>query len=208
MSLPLKEIIKIGENQLAASGVEDAAIDAKELYCYLMGIDRMRLMLRWQDVLQDNQCEEYFQLIEKRASRIPLQHITGVQEFMGLEFKVDENVLIPRQDTETMVEDAIEVLKKGTLRGEKLPMKDKKNWTVLDLCCGSGAIGVSLAANCDDAKVTCSDVSDAALAVARGNGKAHAKSVKCVKSDMFETFKGRLGNKKFDMIISNPPYIK
>ena len=208
MSLPLKEIIKIGENQLAASGVEDAAIDAKELYCYLMGIDRMRLMLRWQDVLQDNQCEEYFQLIEKRASRIPLQHITGVQEFMGLEFKVDENVLIPRQDTETMVEDAIEVLKKGTLRGEKLPMKDKKNWTVLDLCCGSGAIGVSLAANCDDAKVTCSDVSDAALAVARGNGNAHAKSVKFVKSDMFETFKGRLGNKKFDMIISNPPYIK
>jgi len=208
MSLPLKEIIKIGENQLAASGVEDAAIDAKELYCYLMGIDRMRLMLRWQDILQDNQCEEYFQLVEKRASRVPLQHITGVQEFMGLEFKVNENVLIPRQDTETMVEDALEVLKKGTLRGEALPMKEKKNWNVLDLCCGSGAIGVSIAANCEDVKVTCSDVSDAALTVARSNGNALAKSVKFVKSDMFDAFNGRLGNKKFDMIISNPPYIK
>lgn len=208
MSLPLKEIIKIGENQLAASGVQDAAIDAKELYCYLMGIDRMRLMLRWQDILQDNQCEEYFQLIEKRAARIPLQHITGVQEFMGLEFKVNENVLIPRQDTETLVEDALEVMRKGTLRGEELPMKAKKSWAVLDLCCGSGAIGVSLAANETDAKVTCADVSDAALMVARENGSAHAKSVKFVKSDMFDAFKGRLGNKKFDMIISNPPYIK
>lgn len=208
MSLPLKEIIKIAENQLAAAGVEDAAIDAKELYCYLMNIDKMRLMLRWQDVLQDNQCEEYFNLIERRASRVPLQHITGVQEFMGLEFKVSEHVLIPRQDTETMVEDALEVLNEGTLRGEALPMKRKGSWNVLDLCCGSGAIGVSLAANKSDLKVTCADISDEALKVAKENGTKLAKGVKFVKSDMFESFKGKLGNKKFDMIISNPPYIK
>ena len=83
MSLPIKELIDFGIRQLSDAGVADAEIDARELYCYMQGIDRTALMLRWQDVLQDNQCEEYFRLIQQRASRIPLQHITGRQEFMG-----------------------------------------------------------------------------------------------------------------------------
>ncbi len=209
MSLPLKELIKIGENQLRDAGVADAAIDAKELYCYMMHIDRTRLMLCWQDVLQDNQCEEYFDLVAKRASRIPLQHITGEQEFMGLPFKVSDKVLIPRQDTETMVEDALEVINKNHLRGEELSCKARKSWNILDLCCGSGAIGISIAKLADDVKVTGSDLSGDALAVAEMNCKnIGAKGMKFVKSDLFESFRGKLGNKKFDMIISNPPYIR
>ncbi len=86
MSLALKEVIRIGEQMLADAGVADAAIDAKELYCYMEGLDRTGLMMAWQRILQDNQCEAYFKLVEERASRVPLQHITGTQEFMGLPF--------------------------------------------------------------------------------------------------------------------------
>ena len=209
MSLPVKELIKIGENQLADAGVEDAAIDAKELFCYMMHIDRTRLMMRWQDVMQDNQCEEYFDLVARRASRVPLQHITGEQEFMGLTFQVSNKVLIPRQDTETMVEDALDVINKNKLRGETLNCRKRRNWAVLDLCCGSGAIGISIDKLTEGCKVTCSDISEDALAIAEKNAaNLGAKSVKMVKSDMFEAFRGKLGNKKFDLIISNPPYIR
>ncbi|MGN0715434.1 MAG: peptide chain release factor N(5)-glutamine methyltransferase [Anaerovoracaceae bacterium] len=209
MSLPVKELIKIGENQLADAGVEDAAIDARELFCYMMHFDRARLMMRWQDVMQDNQCEEYFDLVARRASRVPLQHITGEQEFMGLTFQVSDKVLIPRQDTETLVEDALDVINKNKLRGETLNCRARKNWAVLDLCCGSGAIGISIAKLAEGCKVTCSDISGDALAIAEKNAaNLGEKSVKMVKSDMFEAFRGKLGNKKFDLIISNPPYIR
>lgn len=209
MSLPLKELIEIGTQQLKNAGVSDAEIDAKELYCYMQGIDRVGLMLRWQEVLQDNQCEAYFKLIEERASRVPLQHITGRQEFMGLPFAVSENVLIPRQDTETMVEDALELISRGTLRGSEYVEGLKKNCDILDLCCGSGAIGISLARNCQGAHVTCSDISEEALKVASSNAKLNeCKSVKFVQSDMFDGLKSRIGKKKYNLIISNPPYIK
>ncbi len=209
MSLPLKELIKIGTQQLKDAGVADAEIDAKELYCYMQGIDRVGLMLRWQETLQDNQCEVYFELIERRAKRIPLQHITGRQEFMGLPFDVNDKVLIPRQDTETMVEDAIELATKATLRGEPYSNVMQKGGDVLDLCCGSGAIGISLAKLCPKLRVTCSDVSSEALAVARQNVLLNGvKSVKLIESDMFNELNGILGKKKFDMIISNPPYIQ
>ena len=99
MSLPLKELISIGAKQLRDAGVADAETDAKELYCFMQNMDRTALMLRWQEILQDNQCEAYFDLVEKRASRVPLQYITGRQEFMGLPFEVNDKVLIPRQDT-------------------------------------------------------------------------------------------------------------
>ncbi len=212
MSLPLKEIIKIGQRQLENAGVADAAIDAKELYCYMMGEGKVTLMMRWQDVLQDNQCEAYFDLIAKRAERTPLQHITGEQEFMGLAFTVSEDVLIPRQDTETMVEDAIELATKGSIRGcEYSEGKNIKSGAeILDLCCGSGAIGISLAKNLPKAKVTCSDVSEAALAIAKENAGRNGCKIKFVQSDLFEAkaFAGKLGKKKFDLIISNPPYIE
>lgn len=213
MSLSVKELIKIAERQLADAGVADAQIDAKELYCFLMDYDKTALMMHWQDVLQDNQCEAYFALIEKRAKRQPLQHITGEQEFMGFPFKVNEHVLIPRQDTETMVEDAIELLEKGTLRGGAYgrgkPLKGSAD--ILDLCCGSGAIGISLAKTFGKAKVVCTDVSPQALKTARENASYNAcKNIKFAESDMFEApfFNGRFGKKKFDLIISNPPYIE
>lgn len=208
MSLPLKELISIGAKQLRDAGVADAEIDAKELYCFMQNMDRTALMLRWQEVLQDNQCEAYFDLIERRASRVPLQHITGRQEFMGLPFEVNDKVLIPRQDTETMVEDALELLDKGTLRRQEYTGGLGKGTDVLDLCCGSGAIGISIAKLAKGAHVTCSDLSKDALEVADRNARLNdCKSVKFTESDMFAAFCGRLGKKKFNLIISNPPYI-
>ena len=212
MSLTLKELIKIGQTQLEEAGVADAAIDAKELYCFMMGYDKVALMMHWQNVLQDNQCEVYFDLVQRRAQRTPLQHITGAQEFMGLSFKVNENVLIPRQDTETMVEDAIELVAKGTLR-QNAYLKDKTMKPaaeILDLCCGSGAIGISLASRLPKAKVTCSDISGEALEIARKNASQNGCRVKFIQSNLFESkaFAGTLGKKKFDLIISNPPYIE
>ena len=208
MSLPIKELISIGTKQLRDAGVADAEIDAKELYCYMRGMDRTALMLRWQEVMQDNQCEAYFNLIERRASRVPLQHITGRQEFMGLPFEVNEKVLIPRQDTETMVEDALELMEKGTLRGQEYTDGLKRGGDILDLCCGSGAIGISIAKLAKGAHVTCSDLSKDALEVADRNARLNdRKSVKFTESDMFAAFCGRLGKKKFNLIISNPPYI-
>lgn len=208
MSLPLKELITIGQNQLKEAGIMDSARDAKDLYCFLDKLDAVGLMMHWQDVLADNTCEAYFELIERRASGEPMQYITGVQEFMGLTFNVNPNVLIPRQDTETMVEDALEVLQKGTLRGESFV--EKPNFKdVLDLCTGSGAIGVSIAKLNGNVKVTCSDLSEKALETAKGNAIANGlKSVKFEQGDLFAPFCGKLGKKKFDFIISNPPYIE
>ena len=204
MSLTLKELIKIGQTQLEEAGVADAAIDAKELYCFMMGYDKVALMMHWQDVLQDNQCEIYFDLVQRRAQRTPLQHITGAQEFMGLSFKVNENVLIPRQDTETMVEDAIELVAKGTLR-QNAYLKDKTMKPaaeILDLCCGSGAIGISLASRLPKVKVTCSDISGEALEIARKNASQNGCRVKFIQSNLFESkaFAGTLGKKKFPLI--------
>ena len=208
MSLPLKELIRIGETQLRDAGIMDSVRDAKDLYCFLDKLDAVGLMMHWQDVLADNVCEAYFELIERRAGGEPMQYITGVQEFMGLTFNVNPSVLIPRQDTETMVEDALEVLSKGTLRGEAFV--EKPNFKdVLDLCTGSGAIGVSIAKLNGNVKVTCSDLSEKALETAKGNAIANGmKSVKFEQGDLFAPFCGKLGKKKFDFIISNPPYIE
>ncbi len=210
MSLSVKEILNIGKRQLEEYNIADAAIDCKILYCYLMNVTSARLILEYQKVLPDSLCDEYFKLLDRRCTGEPVQYIMGSQEFMGLEFKVNEHVLIPRQDTETLVEDAMSIIEENKLRGEEFPIKRKKEYEVLDLCCGSGAIGISLATLCKEVKVTCSDLSEGALGVAKENaGKlAKDKKIDFRQGNLLEPFVKRFKNKKFDMIISNPPYIK
>lgn len=210
MSLSVKEILNIGKRRLEECGIDDAVIDCKLLYCFLMNVTTAQLILEYQKTLPDRLCEEYFSLLDRRCSGVPLQYITGTQEFMGLEFKVNEHVLIPRQDTETMVEDAISLIRDNQIRREQILEKKKKDWDVLDLCCGSGAIGISIAGFCVNAKVTCSDLSSDALATARENASklGFSKKVEFKEGNLLEPFKGRFKNKRFDLIISNPPYIK
>ena len=209
MSLLVKEMLTMGEKQLMDSDIADATRDCKILYCYMMDIPFSKIILEYQEVLQDRLCDKYFELIDRRSKGEPVQYIMGSQEFMGLEFIVNENVLIPRQDTETLVEDALEIINTGTLRGEDMDVK-RKEWDILDLCTGSGAIGVSLARIANKVNVTCSDISEGAIKVAKENAQKHgvAKSVKFEQGDLFKPFSKHFRKQKFDMIISTPPYIK
>lgn len=199
-------LVKEGEYQLSKAFCMDPKIDAQELYCYLTGLDKVSLFLKAEEEVDPETEEKYMELIRRRAERIPLQHITGVQEFMGYTFKVNPHVLIPRQDTETLVTEAAKTIQ-DTPR-EKLSffekLKGRKEWDVLDLCCGSGAVGISLAKICSNVKVTATDISAEAVKTAEANAEDLRVKVRFLTGDMFEPVKGR----KFDMIVSNPPYIR
>ena len=199
-------LVKEGEYRLAKAFCMDAKIDAEELYCFLTGMDKVALFLRANEEVDPETEKKYFDLIARRAERIPLQHITGTQEFMGHTFIVSPDVLIPRQDTETLVEEAARTIQ--STPKEKLTFMEKlrgvKEWEVLDLCCGGGAIGISLAKICSNIKVTASDISSAAIKVATENADNLRAKIKFVEGDMFAPHDG----KKFDMIVSNPPYIR
>ncbi len=209
MSMPVKELLTWGEKQLAEAGVVDASRDSKTLYCYLMGIPESRLILEYQNTLQDSICDNYFQLIDRRGAGEPIQYITGSQDFMGCNIKVDPRVLIPRLDTEVLVEDAIDLINSGRLRGA-VEGNPGDSWDVLDLCCGSGAIGIAIQKFCPKAKVTCLDISEGALELAKENADRNGvgRKMKFLQGNMFEPLQGRFHPLTFDMIISNPPYIK
>ena len=199
-------LVKEGEYRLAKAFCMDAKIDAEELYCFLTGTDKVGLFLKANEEVDEETEEKYMELIKRRAERIPLQHITGTQEFMGHVFKVTPDVLIPRQDTETLVEEAARTIQKNPGGKKSFLQKLLKapEWEVLDLCCGSGAIGISLMKICSNIRVMASDISSAAIAVASQNAAALRAKVKFVEGDMFKPHAG----KKFDMIVSNPPYIR
>ena len=207
MSLLLKDILNIAETRFKDSGCLTPRLDAEILFCHLIKKDRSYLFLHYGDELTEKTCEEYFKLIDLRASGMPVQYITGHQEFMGLEFMVNESVLIPRQDTELLVETAIEELKKM-----KMPIG---GLDVLDLCCGSGAIAVSIAYHMKGSKIkiVASDISSQAIELAKINAKNNGVSdvIDFKVGDLFEPFpknrKGK-GKKQFNLIASNPPYIK
>ena len=216
MSMTVREILSLGEKQLIQSGIEDATRDSKSLYCYLIGIPEGKLFMEYQYKLQDILCDQYFDLVDRRAAGEPLQYIVGTQEFMGLTFKVDPRVLIPRMDTEVLVENALSIINSGTLAGQGARLTAERDaWEVLDLCTGSGAIGISVARLSEsqpiaNVKVTLSDISEDALSVARENIKLNEVGdiVKAVRGDLFSPFKKLFRKQKFDMILSNPPYVK
>ena len=214
-------LINEGEYRLTKAGVMDAHIDAEELYCYLKGCDKVVLFLMKEEEADKETEEAYFKLIEKRASRIPLQHITGKQEFMGFNFKVSPDVLIPRQDTEVLVTEAAKLLRderkaaahsKSKSRGGLFKLfSAPPGQEVLDLCCGSGAVGISLAKICEDLSVTATDISEAAIELAKENAKANRVEVEFLQGNLYDALRVADKGKRvwsFDMIISNPPYIK
>ena len=206
MSLLLKDILNIAVARFEDEGCLTPKLDAEVLFCHMLNKDKSYLFIHYGDLLDDKTCEEYFRLVDLRASGMPVQYITGKQEFMGLTFKVNEHVLIPRQDTETLVETAME-----EIRNRKAPMGGLQ---VLDLCCGSGAIAVSLAHFLKNynIKITAADISTEALKVAKENAGLNnvSKDIQFLEGDLFSPFpknkKGR-GKKQFDLIVSNPPYI-
>ncbi len=183
-----KEAIEWGSAALAQAGIADAKLDAWLLLETVCKINLTFYYSHMQEPMTLEQQSEYEIAIRKRAGRIPLQYITGEQEFMGLNFKVNSNVLIPRQDTETLVEEALKICQPGM--------------RLLDLGTGSGCVIISLMKNAHGMTAIGSDISKQALLVAKENGKLHEVDIDWVRSNLFENINGR-----FDLIVSNPPYI-
>ena len=197
--MTLYDLLNEGSAALLQAGDSDGENDAKlllfeafhlDLVHFLM--DRLRPLSEQDEQVQE-QIRTYRSMITKRASRIPLQQILGNQEFMGLDFFVNEHVLIPRQDTETLVELVL----------QEQQSTEKK---LLDLCTGSGCIAISLAVKGGYESVTATDLSEEALKVAERNAKAHQKEIIFRQGDLFTALpQSEAGT--FDIITSNPPYI-
>ncbi len=205
MGLRLNDLLKIAENRLRGAELDTPEVDSRLLLEFFLKADRTFIFLHMADELDDVRCEKYLELIDERASHKPLQYITQKQSFMGLDFFVDERVLIPRADTETLVE---EILNDIEADGKK-----RSSYDILDLCTGSGAIAVSLATKLKKSEITAVDISDGACRVAEKNAELNGveKRVKVICADMFSGFKQKrngTGKKKFDIIVSNPPYIE
>ncbi len=184
-----QEVLRHGVQRLTTAGIADAQTDAWLLLEFVTGIDRAHYFLRQKEECPADAAEEYRKLLEKRTSHVPLQHLTGVQEFMGYPFSVNEHVLIPRQDTELLVLEALKRIKE----------KDR----VLDMCTGSGCIIISLAQKSAGEYFAAADISGDALKVARKNAMDLQTQVWFTQSDLFENIDGL-----FDVIVSNPPYIR
>ena len=184
------KLYQIGKEQLQKAGITDAELDARLLLEFICHTDRNALYAHGDQEIEEEKMQDFLQLIEKRAVHIPLQHLTGEQNFMGLDFLVNEHVLIPRQDTEILVEEIMRDLHDGI--------------RILDMCTGSGCILLSLLHYSNDCVGVGVDVSEDALAVARQNADRLAeKQAVFIQSDLFEKVEG-----SFDLIVSNPPYIR
>ena len=190
--MTIKNALNKGMIMLKSNKIESPKLKARLLLQYVLQKPRQYIIVYDNEEISKKEQLEYFVNIEKIAQGVPLQHITHTQEFMKMEFYVDENVLIPRPDTEVLVEEVLKIAQKI------------KNPKILDLCTGSGAIGISIAKNIENGEVYAIDISEKALEVAKKNAKKLDAKIKFIKSDLFEEIK----NIKFDIIVSNPPYIK
>jgi release factor glutamine methyltransferase len=197
-----------GKSILAQHHIAEADLDARLLLEYVCKTDRNTLLVHGDREVSDEEQERYLELIRKRGQHIPLQHLTGEQDFMGLTFTVNENVLVPRQDTEILVEEVMKNLHDGM--------------RILDMCTGSGCILLSLLQYSNDCIGVGADLSEEALAVARENyarlkAEKPAMEATFVQSDLFASLpvpseglerQDAVWGEKFDIVVSNPPYIK
>ena len=196
------DLKRYGENILRDAGVFEFENDALLSILRVFNIDRAYLFLHMNDELTDKEDEikEYLDIIDKRSKRIPLQHIFGTCDFYGYEFNVNENVLIPRMDTEVLVEKTLETIKKSS--------KEKNQIRILDMCTGSGCIAITLYKELEKlgykAEVDAVDVSEKALEVAISNANKNNAKIGFILSDLFEY----VNRDKYDIIVSNPPYIR
>lgn len=196
-TLTLTQLYKEGAKKLKDAGIGDAVLDAWYLLEYVTGISKAMYYADPEREVSPESAQKYMEYIEKRSGRIPLQHITGEQGFMGYSFLVNEHVLIPRQDTEVLVEEAMKVIRPGM--------------RILDMCTGSGCILLSILKMekeryyISDLEGTGADISGDALKVAEKNRERLGVDATFLQSDLFENISGE---EMYDVIVSNPPYIQ
>ncbi len=186
----VQETLIFGRNYLKEKGIISYDIDAKVLLMFILNIDKVTLLTSNFDIDIDTY-NKYLDVLTRRANSEPVAYIVNYQEFMALPFYVDDNVLIPRGDTEILVEEAIELI------------KEHKFTTMLDLCTGTGAIAISTV-HYTGINATASDISPKCIEIATRNAKTNnlLDKIEFIESDLFTNI-----NKKFDIIASNPPYI-
>jgi release factor glutamine methyltransferase len=191
----IEKLIKDGLDIIEQREFNSPALDVELILCYLLQKDRIYLHLNKKTQVSEDIKDKFYELVQKRNEGYPLQYITNSQEFMDLNFYVQEGVLIPRPDTETLVEKVIEIAKK----------KYKNKIKILDLGTGSGAIAVSLAYYLKNSVVTALDISEKSVETANINIKRHnLKNIKVIKANIFDF----ITREKFHIIVSNPPYIE
>ena len=184
-----RELYEEGKAELEQAGIEEASLDARLLLEFVCGTSHSDLLVHGSRDMDAEKERNYRELTARRAGHIPLQHLTGEQEFMGLSFSVNENVLIPRQDTEVLVEEVMRAISDGS--------------RILDVCTGSGCILLSLLHYSNGCSGVGTDISEKALETARVNAeRLEEKNAEFVQGDLFENVEGR-----FQVIVSNPPYI-
>lgn len=184
-----RKLYETGKDRLEKAGIQEAALDARLLLEEVCRTDRNTLLVHGDRAVTEEEETQFRIFIERRSAHEPLQQITGWQEFMGLRFSVTEAVLVPRQDTETLVEEVMRYLRDGM--------------EILDVCTGSGCILLSLLRYSNGCRGVGCDISEKALAVAGQNAKELGISAQFIQSDLFESIEGR-----FEYIVSNPPYIR
>lgn len=192
--MTIMEAIKKGMIELKNSNIEFPKLKSRLLMQFILNKPRQYVIVNDMEELNKNEERKYFDAILKIRKGIPLEHITHQKEFMKLNFFVDQNVLIPRQDTEILVEEVIKIVQKTNAK------------KILDLCTGSGAIAVSIAKYLPKSEITAIDISNEALKIAKKNAINNQveNQITFISSDMFTN----LNDEKFDIIVSNPPYIK
>lgn len=185
------ELLKLGENVLKKENIQDSYMKASILLQYVLEQTKQELVINSKEIVEPSKVNEYNNYLQEIIKGTPIQYITKHQQFMALDFYVDENVLIPQPDTEVLVEEGIKIIK-------------EQNMEVLDLCTGSGAIAISIAHYCKNSTVTATDISQKALEVARKNANSNNVNIEFIESNLFD----KLTERSFDIILSNPPYIE
>lgn len=194
--MKIGEILSIAYNTLKSAGIDTYIIDSQLLLQKVLNRDKLFIILNRDFEISREEEEEFLKILELRKNKMPVKYILGECEFMGMNFSVKEGVLIPRADTEILVEEVIKEIKCN-------------NYTeVCDVCCGSGAIGVAIAEFVKKSKIYCYDISDVAIQVTKCNINKFKLDdrVKVVKSDLLEEAINK--NRTFDLVVSNPPYIR
>ena len=196
--MTIAEAIQKAASRLSALNVPNARLDAEVLFCHAVGRDRAWLLVHMQDMFDDQNLRIFEQSIDRRSAREPLQYISGVQEFWGLPFAVTPAVLIPRPETEFVVEAALKAVS-----GIPAPV-------IIDLGTGSGCIAVSLASGLQQAQIFAVDRSEKALEIARQNAQRNgvADRVRFLEGDLFGPFEELDLRGRVDAIVANPPYIR
>ena len=201
----LKLLLDKSISYLEKNNIDESKLIAEIVFSHVLNIDRMMLFTKYRDEIEDEKIEKIRYFIQKIGrEKFPVQYLLNEQEFYGRKFYVDKGVLIPRQDTEVLVEKMIEILKNNILKNKNLEKNLKIHPKILDIGVGSGIIGITAALEIKDSYVLGVDISEKALDTAEKNKELlKVSNIKFLKSNLFENIEF----KQFDMIVSNPPYI-